>query len=68
MPNQRAADKRQFGVTLKKDEVAAIDAAAARLGMTRTEFIRMATLEQLKRYPSVLLTGAGSTRKDSQIL
>ncbi|MGN0828184.1 MAG: ribbon-helix-helix protein, CopG family [Akkermansia sp.] len=49
MPNQRAADKRQFGVTLKKDEVAAIDAAAARLGITRTEFIRIATLEQIKR-------------------
>lgn len=49
MPNQRAADKRQFGVTLKKEEIALIDAAAARLGITRTEFIRLATMEQVKK-------------------
>lgn len=49
MPNQRAANKKQFGVTLTKEEVARIDAAAAALGMTRTEFIRQSALAALAK-------------------
>ena len=43
-PNQRATDKQQFGITLKKDELAKIDKSAKRLGLTRTEFMRRASL------------------------
>lgn len=49
MPNQRAANKKQFGVTLTKEEVARIDAAAAALGITRTEFIRQSALAALAK-------------------
>lgn len=44
-PNQRATDKQQFGITLKKDELAKIDKSAKRLGLTRTEFMRRASLK-----------------------
>lgn len=49
MPNQRASNKKQFGVTLTKAEVAAIDAAAAKLGITRTDYIREAVLMKLPK-------------------
>lgn len=49
MPNQRAANKQQFGLTLKKDELAKIDAAAAALGLTRTEFIRRSALAAIEQ-------------------
>ena len=48
MPNQRAANKRQFGITLTKEEVAKIDAAAKKAGVTRTEFIRRSVGKALK--------------------
>lgn len=44
MPNQRASNKKQFGVTLSKDELSKIDEVAKKMGITRTEFIRRATL------------------------
>lgn len=44
MPNQRAANKKQFGITLTKEEIAKIDAAAKAAGLTRTEFMRRAAL------------------------
>ena len=47
MPNQRAVNKKQFGITLTKEEVARIDAAAQAAGMTRTEFMRQAALAAL---------------------
>lgn len=47
MPNQRAVNKKQFGITLTKEEVARIDAAAKEAGMTRTEFMRQAALAAL---------------------
>ena len=48
MPGQRATDKKQFTAAFKKEELAAIDAAAARLGLTRTEFLRRAAMRQVK--------------------
>ena len=47
MPNQRAVNKKQFGITLTKEEVARIDAAAKEAGLTRTEFMRQAALAAL---------------------
>ena len=49
MPNQRAANKKQFGITLTKEEIDRIDAAAAAAGMTRTEFMRRAALAALAK-------------------
>ncbi len=49
MPNQRATNKKQFGVTLTKEVVAAIDADAAKLGITRTDYIREAVLMKLPK-------------------
>lgn len=40
-------NKKQFGITLTKEEVARIDAAAQAAGMTRTEFMRQAALAAL---------------------
>lgn len=40
MPNKRASNKQQFGITFTKEEVAKIDSAAPADGITRTEFIR----------------------------
>jgi len=48
MPGQRATDKKQFTAAFKKAELAAIDAAAARLGLTRTEFLRRAAMRQVE--------------------
>lgn len=48
MPGQRATDKKQFTAAFKKDELAAIDAAAARQGLTRTEFLRRAAMRQVE--------------------
>jgi uncharacterized protein (DUF1778 family) len=48
MPNQRAVNKKQFGITLTKEEISRIDAAAREAGMTRTEFMRQAALAALK--------------------
>lgn len=49
MPGQRATNKRQFTAAFTKDELAAIDAAAARLGVTRTEFLRRAAMRQVQK-------------------
>lgn len=49
MPNQRATNKKQFGLTLTKEVVAAIDADAAKLGITRTDYIREAVLMKLAK-------------------
>lgn len=49
MPNQRATNKKQFGLTLTKEVVAAIDADAAKLGITRTDYIREAVLMKLPK-------------------
>ena len=48
MPGQRATNKKQFTAAFTKDELAAIDAAAARLGVTRTEFLRRAAMRQVQ--------------------
>lgn len=48
MPGQRATNKRQFTAAFTKEELAAIDAAAARLGVTRTEFLRRAAMRQVQ--------------------
>ena len=48
MPGQRATNKRQFTAAFTKDELAAIDAAAERLSLTRTEFLRRAAMYQVK--------------------
>lgn len=48
MPNHRAANKKQFGITLKKDEVDRIDAAARAAGLTRTEFMRRAAIAAMQ--------------------
>lgn len=48
MPGQRATNKKQFTAAFTKDELAAIDAAAARLGITRTEFLRRAAMRQVQ--------------------
>lgn len=48
MPNQRAVNKKQFGITLTKEEVARIDAAAQSAGMTRTEFMRKAAMAAIE--------------------
>jgi hypothetical protein len=47
MPGQRATDKRQFTAAFKKEELAAIDSMAARLGLTRTEFLRRAAMREV---------------------
>lgn len=47
MPNQRAANKKQFGITLTKEEIDRIDEAAKAAGLTRTEFMRRAALAAL---------------------
>lgn len=47
MPNQRAANKKQFGITLTKEEIDRIDEAARAAGLTRTEFMRRAALAAL---------------------
>lgn len=47
MPGQRATDKKQFTAAFKKDELNAIDAIAARLGLTRTEFLRRAAMREV---------------------
>ncbi len=49
MPNQRASNKRQFGVTLTVEELKAIDEAAKKMQVTRTEFIRLASLKLLQK-------------------
>ncbi len=49
MPGQRATNKRQFTAAFTKDELAAIDAAAAKLGVTRTEFLRRAAMREVKK-------------------
>ena len=48
MPNQRAANKQQFGITFNKEDLAAIDAAAKAEGITRTEFILRAAKKYLE--------------------
>lgn len=47
MPGQRATDKKQFTAAFKKDELNAIDTVAARLGLTRTEFLRRAAMREV---------------------
>lgn len=49
MPNQRATNKKQFTAAFDKAELAAIDNEARKLGITRTEFLRMAAMKEVKR-------------------
>lgn len=48
MPGQRATNKKQFTAAFTKEELAAIDSAAVRLGLTRTEFLRRAAMRQVQ--------------------
>ncbi len=48
MPGQRATNKKQFTAAFTKEELAAIDDAASRLGVTRTEFLRRAAMRQVQ--------------------
>lgn len=49
MPNKRADNKKQFTAAFEKVELEAIDAMARELGMTRTEFLRLAAMKEVKR-------------------
>lgn len=49
MPNQRATNKKQFTAAFDKAELAAIDNEARKLGITRTEFLRMAAMKEVRR-------------------
>jgi len=50
MPGQRATNKKQFTAAFTRDELNAIDAAAARQGITRTEFLRRAAMLQVRQF------------------
>ncbi len=49
MPGQRATNKKQFTAAFTREELSAIDAEAARLGISRTEFLRRAAMAQVKQ-------------------
>lgn len=49
MPNQPANNKRQFGVSLTIEDKDFLDEEAARLGVTRTEVIRMLIAQARKK-------------------
>ena len=63
MPNSRASNKQQFGLTFKKSEVAAIDKRCEELGITRTDFFRMATAAALSGVPFLELAEKNSKPK-----
>lgn len=49
MPNQRDKNKKLFSVSIDKKVLAAVEEAAKRMGLTRVEFLRIATEEKLAR-------------------
>lgn len=49
MPNQRAANKKQFGITFTKEDLAIVDAAAKAAGLTRTEYIVRTVMKDLAK-------------------
>lgn len=49
MPNQRDPAKKLFSIAVDKKDLEKIEAAARQLGITRTEFIRLAAKKELER-------------------
>lgn len=49
MPNQRDPNKKLFSIAVDKKDLEKIEEAARKLGITRTEFIRLAAKKELER-------------------